>query len=140
MLVYLVIYQAQQQGLELVNETNHVFNPAVWGIVAQHRQPAPAALNSPGEISVAQLGRQQKRLLWSWYDFGNRVAARATTAKLLDMLARLRGDQGTALIGLATDYTEGQRDAAQQRLENFLTAHPQLRDGLRTVLQPAQAN
>lgn len=133
-LLYTGIYQGQVQGEELVNETNSVFNPAKWATITQKSAPAPASVADQGEITVSVLGLGEKLLVWSWYDFGDKITGKPIVAKVFDVWSGLRGDNGTAIVAIATDLVDSEEDAAMV-LEDFMRSHANLRKELADVLQ-----
>lgn len=68
----------------------------------------------------------QLRLIWHWYQIGDRATIDRVEVKLRELQLVLTGDgRGAFLVALSTEGDELSLDAARQRLEAFLQALPQ---------------
>jgi len=119
-LLYVGFYPQQSQGRELINELNSIGDNENWQQSGANR---PVVSSNGLPVIEAELGSPggRRRLVWYFY----RVAGHDTTsryvAKFLQVAGLLAGQQGAAVIVLATD-SDGDMARARHILDDFLKA------------------
>lgn len=123
--LHLEYYARQEQGVELINVANRLYDGRPWvrgggsglrrvTVGGQRRTVNQLTLLAPGE----------RRVVWYWYDVGGARAADELGVKLLQVAAALRGRQPPAAlvaIGVAADADPAA--APESALIAFLEAH-----------------
>jgi exosortase A len=116
-------YRRERQGAELVNNQNRLFGEE-WRRLRGGTYQVGEAGPHVRELVLTKGG--DRRLVWSWYDIGGRVAVRPLVAKAYGALNRLQGGSGDAsLVAVAAGFPL-RPEQARERLRAFLAAHPAL--------------
>ncbi|MEA3643039.1 MAG: exosortase A, partial [Lamprobacter sp.] len=122
-------YRNRGRGTELVSWRNQIQErDEVWrhsnettrqvsGVDGRDQMVKEVLLRGPS-------GRQ--RLIWYWYQLGDRVTIDRVEVKLRELLMLLTGDgRGAFLVALSSEGNELTLDASRQRLKDFLRVLPQ---------------
>lgn len=118
--LYVGFYPQQRQGSELINDLNSIANPADWLLVGTDIRTAGAD-GLPVIEAELRSATGQPRLVWYRYRVAGRYTTSRYAAKALQVLAQLGGQQGAAVIALASD-SDGDPAVARRTLEDFLAA------------------
>lgn len=118
--LFLAVYAQQQQGRELVSETNILTDRSRWKLVSENRRKTIVE-NFPLTVKESHIRSElAPRLVWSWYWLGGHMTSNAYMAKLLQATAYLLGGATEgAVIAIAADYSYS-TDEAVIVLEDFL--------------------
>ncbi len=119
-LMYVGYYPQQSQGRELINELNNIGDSENWQpggenhlVVSGNGLPViETELVSPG-------GRH--RLVWYFYRVAGHYTTSRYVAKILQVAGLLAGQQGAAVVVLATD-SDGDMAKVRRVLDDFLKA------------------
>jgi len=123
--VYVIHYQTQKQGSELIGSGNHIYDGKIWQRVAD----APRTIRLPDGKSLHVIetilrSSAEKRLVWHWYDIAGRQTTSKIEGKLWAAWNRLVGSEsGSSLVMVATDF-EIRPDESRRTLERFLIENP----------------
>lgn len=120
--LFLSYYRQQQQGAELVNSQNSLYDDKQWHFVAESVRRVPL-VEGEWELMTLQVANgDTQRLIWYWYHINGHHLASPVVMKLWEAYYRLLGNgQGSAVVALATEFT-GDADEAEARLTRFLQA------------------
>lgn len=103
--VQIAYYARDDEGAELINQTNRVFDETRWKRVGETQRAGPAG-TAIQQVNVLQLRRVDTRedyVLWLWYEADNVRSANPFTVKLAQARARLGlGKPGSIAIMLLT--------------------------------------
>ncbi len=118
-------YRNESQGSELINSRNQLYGDP-WQWLGEDRRTIEVG-GAPLDVRRLRITRGARRqVIWSWYDIGGWQTSRAPVAKSVAALKRLSASSGDAtLVALATGYDTRPAEA-DERLEAFLAAHPQV--------------
>ena len=119
--MYLVGYQRQAQGAELINADNRLFDPETWRVVAEGLEVVDGF--DGGRVHELRLRSAGKALrLWSWF----RTAGTSTTSdvavKWMEITEVLAGRADSAALVAIAAADEEEADAVAL-LTAFLAAH-----------------
>ena len=121
--VYLVHYGVQQQGRELINQTNHLFDRKIWRVLTGSADAFGLTPHPPFLKVIYKSGDRYRVLAWA-YDIQGQRTTHELKGKWLEVQARLMGDTaGSTLVGFSADSTDGLA-AADRILEQFLAQNP----------------
>ncbi len=116
--LYMGYYPRQKQGVELINDLNHINNHAVWSVFYTR-----AHLRSMGDRQVLEQllkrGVNNQRLVWYWYNIAGYVTTNKYEAKMLQVLGLLTGKTWAYVIAVSTPV-EGNIDSSRQVLKDFI--------------------
>lgn len=123
--LFLAYYRQQQQGAELINSLNSLYNSDRWRFIREGVQRVALADGERELMTLTVAAGDTQRLIWYWYRIDGRSIASPFEAKLWEAFYRLFGNgEGSALVALATEF-EGRPEQAEARLRQFLqTAEP----------------
>jgi EpsI family protein len=119
--VYVAYYAQQREGAELINSENALFDRSSERRVSEDVQTVVLADGTPWTLRALRVrSAHGERLVWSWYVVAGQATASPVLAKLYEVRARVLGGQnGAALVALATDDTDDLQGAST-RLKEFL--------------------
>lgn len=119
--VYVAFYAHQQQGSELVNSENILFDRVAERRLGEDVETITLGDGTPWTVRALRIhAAHGDRLIWSWYVVAGQSTANPVLAKLYEVRARVLGvHSGSALIALATDDAEDPQNA-KTRLQGFL--------------------
>jgi len=119
--LYIAYYHQQQQGAELINSRNTLYDSEHWFYLSKS-DVTPAA--APHALTATQIGSgSRKQLIWHWYWVSGRTTTVPGIVKLLEGFDRLRGAwQGSALVAVAAEV-DIFPEKAEMLLLDFLKAH-----------------
>ncbi|MFP4246734.1 MAG: exosortase A [Halochromatium sp.] len=127
--LHLLHYRNRGQGTELISWRNQIHERnETWRPVAGRSRTLTDNDGQPRAVQETLLrgpsGRL--RLIWHWYQIGERATIDRVEVKLRELQMVLIGDgRGAFLVALSTQGDELTLDAARQRLEDFARALPQ---------------
>jgi exosortase A len=134
--VYLHIgyYIRNRRGAQIVS-SDHVLSTGRAAVLASTGQSvAFLGAHKMTVQSTRFVTPERERLIWLWYWVDGRFVGNSYVAKLLEAKAKLLGgENGAAVIAVATDYTDRVSDA-QSTLRNFVSKL----DGLGPMLSRAR--
>ncbi len=116
--LYIATYLIQEQGKELINVNNHLYNEELW-------QPKHKLLlqTDNGKRSVIETelvnSAGQRKLIWYWYRSAGMNTTSAVISKLLDIYGMFTGKSGSSVLMLETDFM-GDLEKGRQRLRMFV--------------------
>ncbi|HQU28184.1 MAG: exosortase A [Nitrospira sp.] len=118
--LFLAVYTQQQQGSELVSESNTLIDRNRWKLMSEGRRETLVE-NYPLTVRESYIRSEMApRLVWSWYWLGGHMTSNAYVAKLLQAKTYLFGEaREGAVIGIAADYGYSSSEAVNV-LEDFL--------------------
>ena len=134
---YLAYYAAEEQGAELINSENSLFDRSVW--VPVEKVSRSLDLGLPEQVPVREVvlrSNVTSRLVWYWYDIGGYLTNDPIKGKIFTVWQRLMNDdRGSAVFAIAADCDDcdSERDVMEDFLQNM---HPSL---MSLVLKDAQA-
>ncbi len=127
--LHLLHYRNRGQGTGLISWRNQIHERNEnWRRVAGRTRSLTDTGGKPRTVEETLLrgpgGRL--RLIWHWYQLGDRATIDAVEVKLRELQMVLTGDgRGAFLVALSTEGDELKLDVARQGLEYFLQALPQ---------------
>lgn len=118
--LYIVRYQNEAQGKELINQNNRIEAAPAWTIESQ--QVRQLQLNNQPfavvETELRHLLGTQRRT-WHWYGANGQSETNPLKVKLLQGINRLQGSTHPSVLSLiSTDYEDSSK--ADQRLKHFI--------------------
>lgn len=114
--VHILSYYRQVQGAELVNDMNRMYDGDTW----QRRDDRRVGVPSGAVRETVISGSPGERIVWHWYQVGDRTTVSGVRVKLWEALALLRGDfRGARMVAVSTPVTS-ERNAARDRLAAFV--------------------
>ena len=127
--LHLLQYHNRGQGTELISWRNQIHaRNETWRRIAGRSRPFTDTDGQSRAVQETLLrgpsGRL--RLIWHWYQIGDRATIDGVEVKLRELQMVLVGDgRGAFLVALSTEGDDLTLDAARQRLEDFARALPQ---------------
>ncbi len=105
--LYLVHYRKQSQDAELINVGNQLFDEELWtsqneSLEILDPNLASGALSQINALEIVSRTGKHK-LLWYWYQVGNRSTANTYMAKVFQIFGLLEGRTDATLVVLASD-------------------------------------
>ncbi|HED39462.1 MAG TPA: exosortase A [Chromatiales bacterium] len=134
---YLAYYAAEEQGAELINSENVLFDRSVWVPVEEVSRSLDLGL--PEQVPVREIvlrSNVTSRLVWYWYDIDGYLTNDSIKGKIFTVWQRLMSDdKGSAVFAIAADCDDcnAEQDAMKDFLKNM---HPSL---ISLVRKKAQA-
>lgn len=118
--LYIAYYADQQQGTEIVNAENTLFNRKQWQRIKTGH--AEVLINNKlltvNETAIRS--SHKSRLIWSWYWVAGQLTSNPYHAKLLQVKGRIfHGLEHAAAIALSADY-DIHRNEAVNTMQDFL--------------------
>ena len=124
--VYVVYYQRETQGAELINYKNQTVDGKKWRLTAKNTQYIK--VNSQHQFSVVEsviVSREKKRLVWQWYNVSGYRVTDTWAAKVYKAISRLSGNGNRSVaIFISAEYLL-QEDEARRVLQEFLESMQQ---------------
>lgn len=146
-LIYLIFYQQQTDGAELINETNSNFNPDRWELL--ERSQATHALAGANQSTAASTTEtltvneqviknraDQRYLVWSWYEFGTRRTPAPMMGKIYGLWSRFDQSNGSLAVVIANEITVSPSDSRNRLLTDLQLVWPDLKTALQDALAP----
>ncbi|MEM7281157.1 MAG: exosortase A [Pseudomonadota bacterium] len=102
----LIHYGLENQGGELVNSQNLLYNKESWGAARQTMRLVTLPNQSQRKIDALTLvGGGNRRMIWFWHDVAGTTVAGGARTKLQQLLAILMGNyDGASVLAVAVDY------------------------------------
>lgn len=125
---YLAYYAGEEQGAELINSENYLFDRGTWIPIKDASHLLDLGLSEPVPVREIVLRSQAtSRLVWYWYDIGGYSTNNPIKGKILTVWQRLVGnEEGSAVVALAADCDDC--DSERSIMRDFLqNMHPSLR-------------
>jgi exosortase A len=120
--MYIAYYATQNQGAELISDSNFILDGERWVRLAEKRTRAlidRRAVNVHEVVMKTSPNSDRRRLVWTWFWVAGEFTSNPIYAKLLQAKARLvGGPQAAAAIAIATDETLDSN--ASEILQDFL--------------------
>lgn len=136
-IAYLIFYQQQADGAELINETNSNFDPDQWDLLERSKQKvSPESKTFTVNEQIIKNSSEGRRLVWSWYEFGHRRSASAFAGKLYDLEARLKKLNGSLVVIFSTPIVESTAASRQRLRQEIAQTWPTLSANLVETLKP----
>ncbi len=110
---YLAYYARQDQGKELVNDLNAVYDKKHWELVSKQIRHIehPGMPNASVLELVVRTPGGRTWLVWYWYHVADRSTVNPRTAKLLQLWDLLSSRQGGAVVAVAAHFKDSPQDA-----------------------------
>jgi EpsI family protein len=118
--VYLASYAKQQQGKEIINSKNRLYDSGLWKKMVS----AKRAINMDPykkivvKEDVIQSGSGEKRVVWSWYYVGGRETVSDLKAKLYGILGVFQGRTDATAILVSSKMEDAGK--SRQVLKEFV--------------------
>jgi len=121
--LYVAYYNSQQQGKELVNENNYIYNKKTWKRISERRHSIKDGRDKAYGIKEINLhaGNENKQILWYWYFSGGLFTPNHYVAKILQVVNKLGLSKGSAVLVLSAEYNTDP-DKARILLEDFFSS------------------
>ncbi|NOY63184.1 MAG: EpsI family protein [Gammaproteobacteria bacterium] len=137
--LYTAYYQQQDQGAELINSLNYLYDEEVWRDVLEKGSQKIEFADTPAwqikETVVRSVGGEVM-LIWSWYRVAGYVTPQPIVAKLLGVWGLFTQTPGASVFAIATLVDEANLGPSRNLLKRFLQeARPSL-DRLPNIAQP----
>ena len=117
-LLYVGLYTHQSQGSELINDENRISDGITWQVAGAESNQVSSGGYPIIETEISSMG-DQPRLVWYCYRVAGRYTTNRLEAKFLQLIGQLTGQQGAAVLALATDYNSDMAPARRE-LDDFL--------------------
>jgi EpsI family protein len=124
-MTYWAYYAKQQQGAEVVNELNVIYDTAQWqprgGYAGTDYQTVTSASGQAFEVIETRLQNLQssrERLVWHWYRVGGQDVAEPWRAKLAQLRGLLANRSDASVVAVSTDADD--LDEARALLHDFV--------------------
>lgn len=116
-------YTRQQQGAELINTKNSLYDFMTWRRASERQTDITLAGDQQWPLHATQLiSSTNSRLVWQWYMVNDRVTAQPMMVKLYELQMRLSGVSPiSSTVILAADYDVDVSNA-QESLHEFMAA------------------
>ncbi len=134
--IYIALYLQQQQGKEMINVTNRVYQDgSYWKRLNDSFFTLSISdKDYPIHQVILKSRTDEKRVIWYWYSIDGYLTTDPILAKLYEVWVLLQGKQkASAVIAIATNYQADQNQAIAV-LKQFLTeTHDDLSN---SIVQP----
>lgn len=118
-----------RDGHKLFLAGNRLYNTGQWWSVGTSTLVRPVGLHAVHQLNLSSGGQQ--RLVWYWYEVGNRIVPGLMQVKLQQLFDGLRAEpQSTQVVILSTPLASSAQDAvtgAAESLRAFMQAYERLR-------------
>jgi len=102
--LFIAYYPWQTQGREVINETNHISNDAVWRPVYMRTHTRQLKI-FPVLEQLLEKENASRKLVWYHYCIAGYCTINKYQAKLLQLLGVLTGNQSAYVVAVSTDIT-----------------------------------
>ncbi len=116
--LYVGYYPRQKQGVELINDLNHINNHTVWSVFYP-RAHLQSMGNRPVLEQLLKRGVNNQRLVWYWYNVAGYITTNKYEAKMLQVLGLLTGKTWAYVTAVSTPV-DGNIDSSRQVLKDFI--------------------
>lgn len=111
--LYLVRYDAERQGEELIAWGNRLLDDQAWQFIRTAKRSVTAADGLTVRETLYRGRGGAYRLVWQWYVVAGHPTTSPQVGKALSVWGKLSGlDQGGTLMALATDFFSRPEDGA----------------------------
>ncbi len=117
-------YSEQKQGAELINVENNIADGAMWNVVpSTESRYLISDANQVKKVNAVEVvnNQNERKLVWYWYDIGGFVTSSQYAAKLLQIVAQLKGENYARLtaVSIVCGKSCGEK---QHYLEDYVSA------------------
>lgn len=143
--IYLMLYQQQTDGAELINEANSNFDSKRWELIEKSSSTQSLASANPSTASpitdnlevneqIIKDRSDQRYLLWSWYEFGQQRTITSLTGKIYGLSSKLNQKNGSLAVMFSTKITDSTSTSRDQLLHDLELTWPNLEVALHKAL------
>ncbi|MFT4582919.1 MAG: exosortase A [Gammaproteobacteria bacterium] len=115
-------YAVNNNGAELINQTNSAFDDELWRKVDGEIRTLQVGQESTDVNEVQIRSPNEERLAWHWYDVDGRSTVSQGRAKLYEGLGKLTGHRLGGANFIISTLVENDTSRASRILGNFITA------------------
>lgn len=121
---YVYYYLRQDQGLEMVNSRNQVFDRKQWTLIREDSDTVTLNDGKPlrvvaTDIRIRSTGK--KRLVWHWYNVSGWITDSRIGVKFFEVWAFLSGlDRYAYTVAMSYEYDDDDRILAENVLRSFM--------------------
>jgi exosortase A len=122
--LFLAHYSQQQQGAELINSANKLYDGEFWRLADTQSHTVTLKENRAFTVQETQIRHTSglRKVVWHWYLVAGRTTSNPYMAKLLEAMSRFRKNHnGSAMVAIAADY-RFQAEESRLILREFLRA------------------
>ena len=116
--LYIAYYKQQQQGAELINSQNSLYNRDNWRLVSNQEEQVKLEYQELTINKTLLSIENNKRLIWYWYWVSGYTTTSDTETKILEIWERLMGsNQGSAIVAVSAGFEIAQAEADELLVE-----------------------
>ena len=114
--LFIAYYPFQKQGTEVINELNRVSNKKSWHTKYSHARLKHLQVHDVME-QVIENSRNEKRLVWYWYNIGGQLTVNKYEAKALQLVGLLKGQPQAYMVAVSVPISVHMNDDITQSRE-----------------------
>jgi EpsI family protein len=119
--LHVIFYRSQDQGRELVNARNTVYDPTKWRDVGESNRTVTSNQQSQTVTEIElRSARGERRLVRTWYSVGGRQTHQALAVKLLELRDKLTGRPSDSTAFAVSTPIEIDIEKSRQTLDQFM--------------------
>ena len=111
--LYVGYFEQQQQGAELINSENSLYNRDNWRLVSHYNEKVQLKNREMVVNKLLLNFENNKRLIWYWYWVSGYTTTSDILTKILEVWDRLSGsNKGSAVVAISSEFeiTEAEAD------------------------------
>jgi exosortase A len=121
--LHVIFYRSQDQGRELVNARNTVYDPTKWRDVGESNRTVTSNQQSQTVTEIElRSARGERRLVRTWYSVGGRQTHEALAVKLLELRDKLTGRPSDSAAFAVSTPIEIDIEQSRQTLDQFMAS------------------
>jgi EpsI family protein len=117
--LFIAYYPIQKQGKEVINDLNRISNNKIWRIKYPRAKLKHLQTHDVMEQMIEN-SRNEKRLVWYWYNIGGQVTVNKYEAKLLQLKGLLIG-QPQAYMAAVSVAINGDAEQSREFLNDIVS-------------------
>jgi len=103
--LFVAYYSFQKQGAEVINDLNRISNPKIWRPLYSHSHVRRLFVHDVLE-QVVENSKNEKRLVWYWYNIGGKLTVNKYEAKLLQLTGLLMGQPQAYMVAVSVPVND----------------------------------
>ena len=119
--LFIAYYPFQKQGTEVINDLNRISNKKTWRTKYSHARYKHLQAFDVME-QVIENSKNEKRLVWYWYNIGGQLTVNKYKAKLLQLTGLLMGQPQAYMVAVSVpvkDDVEQSREFLQNVVDDL---------------------
>ena len=117
--LFIAYYPFQKQGTEVINDLNRISNKKIWRTKYSHARLKHLQAIDVME-QVIENSKNEKRLVWYWYNIGGQLTVNKYEAKVLQLAGLLMGQPQAYMVAVSVPIPVHMNDDIKQSQESLL--------------------